>query len=272
MNKYYVNIFRLAVIIGLTMLTQIGGAIYVLCIMLMPVEGWWSQMRRFTLFVGLYLAATFIVVPYFAEAIGRERVKETETIKAQTFATKLFNRNYVKPAVNSALQGMAKDFEKQRKGIQIQYLDAGFPFFEEFFPLYPHKNHNDGNRIDLSLIYREGDRVSNNKPSFSGYGIFERAEGDEYNQPELCRTKGYWRYGFLRYFHFGKTKHPVEFSNAATKDLVYAAIKQNEIGTIYIEPHLKSRLRLPNKKMSAHGCRAKRFDDHIQIELVASLQ
>ena len=49
--------------------------------------------------------------------------------------TVLLNRNYVRPELNDLLEQVAKDLSKTR--IQIHYLDANFPFVNNF-PLLPH--------------------------------------------------------------------------------------------------------------------------------------
>ena len=54
-----------------------------------------------------------MIIPYLAESFGREKVKETEIIKANTFFTNLLNRNYVKPELNLTLEKISIDFEKK---------------------------------------------------------------------------------------------------------------------------------------------------------------
>src|SRR5690606_13650985 len=150
-------------------------------------------------FIFLYLFSTFIIVPYFAKILGREKIKETEIIKANTFFTKLLNRNYVRPELNNTLQKISLDFGKKHNGIHLVYLDANFPFLDKF-PLFPHLSHNDGRKIDLSLIYQlENGGITNKKPSISGYGAFESPLTNEIKQYELCRNQGYWQYDFTKY-------------------------------------------------------------------------
>ncbi|MCF7561683.1 hypothetical protein L3X39_13630 [Sabulilitoribacter multivorans] len=210
---------------------------------------------------------TFIVVPYFAEFFGREKIKETEFIKANTFFTKFLNRNYVNPELNKVLDKVSIDFEQKHKGIQLIYLDANFPFIDDF-PLLPHLSHNDGKKIDLSLVYQlENGAVTNKKPSISGYGVFESAKKNEFNQNEICKGRGHWQYDFTKYLTFGKINKGIKLSETATRDMINSILNQNELSKIFIEPHLKRRMGLQGDKIRFHGCKAVRHDDHIHIQI-----
>jgi hypothetical protein len=52
-----------------------------------------------------------------------------------------------------------------------------------------------------------------------------------------------------------------------TKALVNMFVSEYEIGKIFIEPHLKTRLKLTSDKIRFHGCQAVRHDDHIHVQL-----
>ncbi|HEY9195674.1 MAG TPA: hypothetical protein VIM77_05395, partial [Mucilaginibacter sp.] len=58
------------------------------------------------------------------------------------------------------------------------------------------------------------------------------------------------------------------FDSVRTKSLVEIFAAENSIGKIFIEPHLKSRLKLTTHKIRFHGCRAVRHDDHIHVQLI----
>ena len=79
--------------------------------------------------------------------------------------TDLLNRNYVKPELNTSLQNIAKGLNKKHPGIKLVYLDANFPFFNKF-PLLPHLSHNDGKKIDISLIYENEEGKLTNQKTF----------------------------------------------------------------------------------------------------------
>ncbi len=261
------KLIHFVIFLFLTVLTQIGGVIYLISVFLIKSRSKHKRLKRLVLFAFLYIFATFLIVPNVAELFGREKVKETEIIKANNFITKLLNRNYVKPGLNKVLLKISSDFKKKQKGVQIIFLDANFPFINKF-PLFPHLSHNDGKKIDLSLIYElENGDITNKKPSVSGYGVYENPKQNEINQCEICKENGYWQYDFPKYLTFGTVNKEIKFSEIATKDLISSILKQQEIGKIFIEPHLKSRMKLVNDRIRFQGCRAVRHDDHIHIQL-----
>ncbi|KAG1649009.1 Xaa-Pro aminopeptidase 3 [Nymphon striatum] len=127
--------------------------------------------------------------------------------------------------------------------------------------------HNDGKKIDLSFIYTDGGKLSNKKPSISGYGFFEGPKPNEYDQIKTCLDRGNWQYDFTKYFTFGTINSDLNFSEGATKDLILEILKQPSTGKLFVEPHLKTRLNLKNQKIRFHGCQAVRHDDHIHFQL-----
>ena len=261
------KLLHLIIIAFLTVFTQIGGIIYLMTILIIKTNSENKRIKILFVFSVIYLFATFVIVPNLAELFGREKVKETEIIKANTFFTKLLNRNYVKPELNRTLEKISIDFKKKHNGIKLVYLDANFPFIDKF-PLLPHLSHNDGKKIDLSLVYQlENGEITNEKPSVSGCGVYENPKDSEIKQFEICEEKGYWQYDFPKYLTFGKINKEIKFSEKATRDLMNSIVKQSEIGKIFIEPHLKNRMNLTSDKIRFQGCRAVRHDDHIHIQL-----
>lgn len=260
-------LLHLIIITLLTVITQIGGIVYLISLFLVKKKAKKRRLKRVGLFVTLYLIATYLIVPNVAPAFGREKIKETEFIQAHSLFYKLANRNYVKPELNKALGEIASDFEKGNSEIKLVYLDANFPFIDKF-PLLPHLSHNDGKKIDVSLIYesKNGD-LTNKKPSISGYGAYEGPSEGEYNQISVCKTKGNWQYDFPKYLTFGKINRDIKFSKRGTRDLINLIVKQHAVGKLFIEPHLKHRLKLTSGKVRFHGCQAVRHDDHIHFQL-----
>jgi len=166
-----------------------------------------------------------------------------------------------------AIANIALKFRKKHPKIKIVYLDANFPFINGF-PLPPHLSHNDGKKIDVSFVYQElSGTITNKKPSFSGYGVYEIPKYREYNQSKICIDKGYWQYDFVKFLTLGTINNKLIFSEKVTKDLLLAIVHQKEIGKVFIEPHLKNRLQLPNNKIRFQGCKAVRHDDHIHFQL-----
>ncbi len=251
----------------LTVITQIGGIVYLIAILAIRKTASRRRLKQLGLFTGLYLFTTFLIVPYTAPIFGREKIEESDILEAHSFFYRLSNRNYVRPELNRALGRIATQFEQRNPGIKLVYLDANFPFVNKF-PLLPHLSHNDGKKIDISLVYKEPKgKTTNKKPSISGYGVYEGPTKREYNQIALCKSKGNWQYDFPRYLTFGKVNKDIEFSEKATHQLALQILKQKEIGKLFIEPHLKSRLNLSHGKVRFHGCQAVRHDDHIHFQL-----
>ena len=116
--------------------------------------------------------------------------------------TVLMNRNYVCPKLNDLLAQTEKALINST--VQIHYLDANFPFINNF-PLLPHLSHNDGKKIDISLVYETKENIiSNEQKSVSGYGVFVNPRSKEYNQVNRCISNGYFQYDFPKYLTFGE--------------------------------------------------------------------
>ena len=266
-KKLIRSFLHVMVIIFLTVTTQIGGMVYLITVLVVNNKKVKYRQKRVALFAIVYLVSNLILVPNLAPLFGREKIKQSELIKAHSFFTNLMNRNYVRPELNKALASIANRVSKKHKGLYLVYLDANFPFINKF-PLLPHLSHNDGKKIDVSLVYKDEKGVlTNKKPSVSGYGVFEVPLKGEYNQIKTCKDSGKWQYDFTKYFTFGAINKGLVFSEKGTKDLVLAIQKEPSIGKIFIEPHIKNRLHLKSSKIRFHGCQAVRHDDHIHFQL-----
>ena len=86
------------------------------------------HLKKLGIFSGLYLVFTLLIVPNIAPIFGREKITETEFLKAHSIFYKLANRNYVRPILNESMSQIATEFEKRNSGIKMTYLDANFPF------------------------------------------------------------------------------------------------------------------------------------------------
>jgi hypothetical protein len=258
-------LIKLLLFVFLTVLTQIGGIVYLVSLI---ISKKWNKNLKFKtliIFIGLYLFSTLLIVPLISPVFGREKVKHSEKIKPTNYITVLLNRNYVRPKLNELLSQTEKELNGTK--IEIHYLDANFPFIDEF-PLLPHLSHNDGKKIDISLIYETNNGVITDKQqSVSGYGVFENPKTSEYNQIEKCIKSGYFQYDYPKYITFGKINKELKFSGKGTKRLIKSILKNQALGKLFIEPHLKSSMKLNDNRIRYHGCRAVRHDDHIHIQL-----
>ena len=257
-------ILHIVIIALLTIITQIGGILYLLSLILIKKS---NRRKRIGVFLILYLTSTFLIVPNIAPIFGREKIINTKTIQAHSFFYKLANRNYVRPKLNSALQNISIQLKKNNSKIKLIYLDANFPFINKF-PLLPHLSHNDGKKIDISLVYEnKNGELTNKKVSRSGYGVYENPTKKEYDQISGCKNKGYWQYDFPKYLTLGRVNKDIVFSEKGTREIMKIIVNQNEVGKIFIEPHLKNRLNLNSQKIRFLGCQAVRHDDHIHFQL-----
>jgi hypothetical protein len=260
-------LIKVFVFVILTILTQIGGITYLLSLL---IDFKWKKVFRFKksiLFVSFYLVATFLIVPFLAPIFGRELVINSQDIYPTSFITVLLNRNYVKPELNNLLLASSKELNKSNKDIKICYLDANFPFINGF-PLLPHLSHNDGKKIDISLIYETAKgELSPLKKSRTGYGVFVEPSANEFNQTRVCKQRGYFQYDFPKYLTFGSVNSDLKFSTKGTKKLMLSFLHQPTLGKVFVEPHLKKRMKLKNGKIRFHGCGAVRHDDHMHVQL-----
>ncbi len=256
---------KIILFVFLTIVTQIGGIVYLLSLVITKKWKWDSKLKPLIVFIGLYMISTFLIVPLIAPIFGREKVKHTDLIKPTNYMTVFLNRNYVRPKLNELLLQTEKELNES--GIEIHYLDANFPFINKF-PLLPHLSHNDGKKIDISLIYEtQKGAITHKQKSISGYGVFEDPKSNEYNQIDKCLKDGYFQYDYPKYVTFGEINKVLVFSEKGTKTLIKSILKNRKLGKLFIEPHLKTRMNLVDDKIRYHGCRAVRHDDHIHIQL-----
>ena len=254
----------------LTILTQVGGIVFLISILTFGLidkrlnKKWTRVIAKFTSFATLYLLFAFVIVPLTAKPFGRVPLPifENRNLKPGNIWTCILNRNYVKTQLREIVYKVADNMSEKYPGTTINYLDANFPFIDKF-SLFPHLSHNDGKKLDLSFQYNDSKtgQITNDIPSFIGYGICEEPKDGEENKPEYCDNKGYWQYNLLRNIVPQYNKDKFTFDNRRTRDLVNSFVSHDGLGKIFIEPHLKARLGLTSSKIRFHGCHAVRHDD-----------
>lgn len=250
--------------IFLTLVTQVGGIIWLLSELLAYKTTFKFKGKRWVFFIGTYLCFTFCIIPYIAPIFGREKIAHTNRIYPTNYLTVIFNRNYVNPTLNKVLANIEKELDSE---IDICYLDANFPFLNKF-PLPPHLSHNDGKKLDISLVYEKPTgELSNYKKSMSGYGVFVEPKQSEFNQTNFCKQHGYFQYDFPKFLTFGSINSELVFSEKGTKKLVNAILHQPEIGKVFLEKHIRTRLKLADARLRFQGCGSVRHDDHIHLQL-----
>jgi hypothetical protein len=274
--RLYKVTFTIILFFLLTVLTQVGGLVFLLSILTHKLTDKWTNNNylkatyRFTSFLTLYCITIFIIVPVIAKPLGRVPLPLTETNHLQPLNiwTFFLNRNYVRPELKQTVFEVARQMNNKFPGTTVNYLDANFPFINKF-PLIPHVSHNDGKKLDLSFCYHDAktNEQTNECPSIIGYGICEEPRPDEKNTADICTDKGYWQYSFMSKVISQDNKQDFTFDSDKTRELVNLFATQTAIGKIFIEPHLKTRLNLTSYKIRFHGCQAVRHDDHIHIQL-----
>ncbi|MCU0449073.1 MAG: hypothetical protein MUC97_04395 [Bernardetiaceae bacterium] len=260
----------------LTVLTQVGGLVYLFSRLTYRLTDPLTNkfllkfVYRFVSTFITYCLVTFAIVPIIAKPFGRVPLPlmEKNHLQPLNVWTCLLNRHYVRPALKQAMFEVAQRMNTKFPGTTINYLDANFPFINQF-PLIPHRSHNDGKKLDLAFCYhdRQANQPTNECPSLIGYGICEEPRPSEKNAPNFCAQKGYWQYGFLPKIIPQTNKKKFTFDHHRTKELIIFLATHPAIGKIFIEPHLKTRLNLTSDKVRFHGCQAVRHDDHLHLQL-----
>ena len=254
-------------IIVLTIITQIGGIVWFIVFYAYKRRGkreYWF--KKFLAFATSYILITLLVVPILSSLGGRVPLplKKSGSLAPHSYWTVLLNRNYVTPELREELLKVSNIYEKET-GLKLIYLDANFPFIDGF-PLLPHLSHNDGRKVDISFAYNFEGKPTNRKPSRTGYGVFVDPINTEKNQTEICKSQGYWQYDYTKYFTLGRNRG-IEFNANKTKELFISLLELSSLQKIFVEPHLKERLSLEDRRIRFQGCYSVRHDDHIHIQI-----
>lgn len=272
-----IKIIALALLfVFLTVLTQVGGIILLLSLGLHKAidRRMAGRLCRRTVkamtFIVLYAAASLFVVPLLARPFGRLPLPITETggLRPLTILTPLLNRHYVKKQLWISSFEVAEQMARTYSGTTVNYLDANFPFWDGF-PLVPHLSHNDGRKLDLAFCYTDSHtgKAVNEAPSPIGYGVNEEPRAGEANTAAFCAQRGYWQYSLIGKLVPQGGKKQYRFDARRTRTLVGLWAANEDIGKVFLEPHLKERMHLTSRKIRFHGCGAVRHDDHIHVQL-----
>ena len=133
-------ILRTLLFFLLTIVTQIGGLIYLVSFFTHPFINKKALKRlhrvglKFASFMALYCFATFLIVPVLAKPFGRTALplSEQNGLKPLNFLTCFLNRHYVRPELKRTTLEIAAEFSSKHPGAIINYLDANFPFSTGF--------------------------------------------------------------------------------------------------------------------------------------------
>ncbi len=280
MRKRILNISGIILLfIFLTLLSQIGGIIYLICL---PIFSFFKRrvgrpivhiILNVSTFCILYAFTTFIVVPPLAENYGRVPMPYDEMnphLRQLNRWTVILNRHYVVPQLRAVTEGIAQKLAAADTSLVVTYLDCNFPFWLGF-PLEPHLSHDDGRKIDLSFFYidAETQKPTAERPSWLGYGVCEEPRAGEENRAEFCAERGGWQYSFMRNNLISQSrKRQYPFDAQHTAALMRFFIADPHVNGVMIEPHLEKRLGFSNQpKVKTPPCNSVRHDDHIHVSI-----
>lgn len=114
--------------------------------------------------------------------------------------------------------------------------------------------------MDLALFYTaNGQSLGTRTPSPIGYFHFPYA-------PTQCPAGKWptmrWDMGWLQ-----PLWPDVQIDDTRTATLMQALVRHTDVGKIFLEPYLVTRMGLTGDKIRFEGCRAARHDDHIHLQL-----
>jgi len=274
-------IARLLWFVFLTLLTQVGGVLWLInryvfdavarALRGRMAEGTAYLSLRWLSFGLLYLLIGSTVVPHISRQFGREPLPcgDQGTIVALTPITCILNRNYVLPELRVALEEISADLNELHPGSKIAYMDGSFPFWDGF-PMLPHLSHDRGGSIDLAFLYldRETEKeVQARAPIFFGYGASELPAPEEENRPQECSLQGYGQYNWLHQTFGFLASESLVLDTARTRNMLQLSADHRAIKKIFLEPHLLQRMNLNDGKFRYHGCHSVRHDDHVHLQL-----
>jgi hypothetical protein len=259
------------IIVLLTVLTQIGGLVWLLALALRHVIPWRSRAVFPLLFIALYSVATFVTL-LVAPLVGRVALPcfpaSDATLAVRSALLCALNRNYVVPEMAQAASAYADHIARVFPGTRTLALDANFPFVTGF-PLIPHLSHDDGRKLDLALYYRDaaGDFRNGQTRSPLGYFAFQQP-GAGAAQPCADRSRRLtlrWDLEWLQPV-FPDWKIEPKRMREGLRWLSSEGARHG-IGKVLVEPHISASLGVASSMIRFQGCRAARHDDHIHIEL-----
>ena len=250
-------LWRLPIIVLLTVLTLTGGFAWLIAILLASRRSIGTFAIVFLIaYTALWGAARFAAAEFDRVAIPCIDNGPTRARALSPFYCAM-NRTYVSTELATLTDALATHMHERFPGSRVRVLDGGFPVFN--IPLLPHLSHNNGNQLDLAFWYEGG-----NWRSFIGYWAFEEPRPED---PQLCdESDGVplrWNMTALQ-----PLMRDLPLDAARTAEAVsWLAANLPETGKLFIEPHLADRLDVTGDKIRFQGCNAARHDDHIHIQL-----
>jgi hypothetical protein len=263
-------VFRLAVFVALTVVTQVGGVIFLLHLLLMRLAGWKKRLVRWPAFLALYLLFTFFAIPPIARMNNRVPLPffdaSAGNVRPHSPFFSLANRHYVRPELRDMILEVAAGLEEAFPGLEIEYLDANFPLLKEF-RMYPHIRHDDGRKLDITYVRKKpSGEYAYRYFSLFGYGYSVKPLHGEIDKPRECGDKGFWQYNIIEKFVPDQLSKGHTFPVEENRMLLERMAGHPAVRYVITEPHLKQRVGLDTiENIGSLGCWAIRHDDHIHV-------
>ncbi len=110
---------HLIIILTLTIITQVGGLIWVITSIISRRKGW----KKLYLFVIIYFSFNLVIIPPIASQFGRVQLPWfNDNLSPRNWFYPMAFRNYVNPELKNLLLESSRT-----SNIKITYLDANFP-------------------------------------------------------------------------------------------------------------------------------------------------
>ncbi|WP_347360120.1 hypothetical protein [Rhizobium sp. Root1334] len=258
------------IFVVLTLLTQIGGVVFLASIAASRVLQISGRLLKAIVFLFLYVLAT-VAAHAVAPAFGRVALpcfSDAAPLQLQSPLYCVLNRNYVSAGMQQAAEALAQHMASEFPGTVTLALDANFPFINGF-PLLPHLSHSDGRKLDVAFYYRgeAGEVLNGQTRSPIGYFAFEQPDG---NAPLPCAGRNdlltfRWDLQFLQPLFVDWSLY--EARTATAVRWLSSEGRKQGVEKIFIEPHLAKTLAVENDTVRFQGCRAARHDDHIHFQV-----
>ncbi|WP_291153062.1 hypothetical protein [Ensifer sp. SSB1] len=260
----------IAVVVLLTLLTQIGGVVWLVAVGLAR-RCKTGACGYLALFLGIYAAGSalgYTVAPIFGRVSLPCFDDGTSRLKMQSPFFCVLNRQYVVPELKEAALALSRHMDQAFPGTTTLALDANFPFFSGF-PLFPHLSHSDGRKLDVAFFYQnaDGSYLDETTRSPIGYFAFEQPRPDSIlpcrDREDLLTLR--WDLDFLQ-----SLWPPLPLEESRTGEaLRWLSGEGSSFGIekIFVEPHLAQRLGVQAESIRFQGCRAARHDDHLHMQV-----
>jgi hypothetical protein len=261
---------RCFIFLFLTLLTQIGGLVYLFTLLFAKAFGFQKKLAVLMMFIIAYSVASFATINV-APTFGRQAVpcftSDAAKLKTAHPLYCVLNRNYVTNDLALLLKKASVAVAQEFQGAQTLVLDGNFPFVTGF-PLLPHLSHDDGLKADLAFYYQDGKGsylLGYMKSPIGYWGYTQPRDGEPMPCANYNKVSLRWDFDFLQ---GALPQYRLEPERTAfLLNWLTNEGRQYGLEKILLEPHIKSRLNLKSDLIRFQGCRAARHDDHIHLQV-----